>query len=207
MSVAGTAGASTSGTGAGGMSVGGSTASGSGGSGTAGVSAGASAGASGAAAGASGGAGSDPATTQCIADVMASGTTVTDCERCLCETANCQTEMNALKGDTAANALIACTKTHNCSGQCCLCKTSGKGATCDSLGSNYATGDCAAEVETAAGVTPGAGALTNGTKVKDACSDTGPDTNACARATRVATCATSKCKAQCPSVAVACPAP
>jgi hypothetical protein len=189
------------------MSVGGSAASGSGGSGTAGVSAGAAAGASGAAAGASGGAGSDPATTQCIADVMASGTTVTDCERCLCETANCQTEMSALKGDTAANALIACTKAHNCSGQCCLCKTNGKGATCDSLGGNYAMGDCAAEVETAAGVTPGAGALTNGTKVKDACSDTGPDTNACARATRVATCATSKCKAQCPSVAVACPAP
>jgi hypothetical protein len=49
-------------------------------------------------------------TDQCTAMVMAAGTTVTDCERCLCEPGHCQAQLKALTGDKTANALIDCTK-------------------------------------------------------------------------------------------------
>jgi hypothetical protein len=161
-------------------------------------------GGSGANAAGSGG-GGDATVAQCLADVMSSGFTVTSCEMCLCQAGTCQAELSAIKSDTAAKALVSCTETNHCSGQCCLCATNGKGAMCDSLGSNYAKGKCATEVETAAGVTPGAGAITNGSKVTAACSVTGPPDNACARAARLAKCATDKCASACPNVAVACP--
>jgi hypothetical protein len=133
---------------------------------------------------------------------MAAGQTTTDCERCLCVAANCQAEMNAIKSDSNANALVTCSKANLCSGQCCLCNTNGQGDTCGYA--NYATGDCADEVETAAGVTPGAG-LGNAGTVTTNCAQAGPESNSCARVTRLAACAANKCAAECPSVVVACP--
>ncbi len=178
---------------------GGSMAMGTGGTGTGGATVGTGGmGAAGSGAAGSAGAGSDagmvdPSVQSCLDGVMAAGTTVGDCERCLCQAGNCQTELMALKDDAAGNAVVACAKTNNCSGTCCLC-----GATCDALGSNYAMGPCANEIETAAGVTPGAGAVTNGPMVMTNCATTGPDTNSCARSARLAQCSADKCASACP---------
>ena len=111
---------------------------------------------------------------------------------CLCQMGKCQMEIAALQGDTNGNALVQCTNMSKCSGQCCLC-----GAPCDALGGNYAMGACAAQTETAAGVTPGAGALTNGATVSMNCALTGPADNSCARAVRLGDCAAMKCMAEC----------
>ena len=134
----------------------------------------------------------DPGDAQCLMDVMAAGTTVTGCEMCLCKMDKCQAEMTALKGDTAGGALVKCSREKKCSGACCLC-----GAPCDPLGANYAQGMCASQTETAAGVTPGAGALANGAMVQMNCAAAGPTTNACARATRLGECTAMKCMAEC----------
>jgi hypothetical protein len=135
---------------------------------------------------------------QCISDVMAAGTTVGTCEMCLCQIGKCQKELMALKGDTNGNALVKCTRDKMCSGQCCVC-----GAACDPLGANYGMGPCINEIETAAGVTPGAGALTNGGAVMMNCATSGPDTNSCARAVRLGECAAMKCMTECMSATCA----
>jgi hypothetical protein len=114
----------------------------------------------------------------------------------------CQAEMNAIKDDATANALATCGKANACAGQCCLCSTDGQGDTCGIA--NYGSGVCADEVETAAGATPGAGLLNAGT-VTTNCANAGPADNACARVTRLETCAANKCASECPRVAVACP--
>ena len=130
---------------------------------------------------------------QCEAMVMAAGTTVTDCEKCLCQPGHCQPELAALTGDDAANALIACTKEHNCSGACCLC-----GAPCDSFGLNYGMGPCAAELEAAAGATPGAG-VGNAATVTMNCPPTSTDPNSsCVKATTLGQCAADNCADVCP---------
>ena len=143
-------------------------------------------------AGSSGSTGMNMGEAQCLMDVMASGTTVTACQMCLCKMDKCQTEMNALKGDANGAALVKCSQEKKCSGACCLC-----GAPCDPLGANYAQGMCAMQTETAAGVTPGAGALTNGAMVQMNCAANGPMTNSCARATRLGECTAMKCAAEC----------
>jgi hypothetical protein len=143
-------------------------------------------------AGSSGSSGMSMGEAQCLMDVMASGTTVTACQMCLCKMDKCQAEMNALKGDTNGAALVKCSQEKKCSGACCLC-----GAPCDPLGANYAQGMCAAQTETAAGVTPGAGALANGAMVQMNCAANGPMTNSCARATRLGECTAMKCMAEC----------
>lgn len=172
---------------------------GGGAAGTTGASGGGAAG-TGGAAGAAGMA-SDPSIDQCLAGVTAAGMTITDCERCLCLVGNCQPEMTALQGDTKGNALVTCSKAHMCSGECCVC-----GAPCDkTLGTNYGMGPCLMEAETAAGVTPGAGVLANGTTVGMQCDPASTTDNSCAHATKVAKCATDKCKSVCPAVAVPCP--
>ena len=133
-----------------------------------------------------------PGEAECQAQVVAAGRTVGACEMCLCQMGKCQMEIAALQGDTNGNALVQCTNMSKCSGQCCLC-----GAPCDALGGNYAMGACAAQTETAAGVTPGAGALTNGATVSMNCALTGPADNSCARAVRLGDCAAMKCMAEC----------
>ena len=152
--------------------------------------------------GASGSGEMDETAAQCVRDAEAAGQTISDCETCLCESDNCQTEMNAIKDDAVANALATCGKANTCAGQCCLCSTDGHGDTCNI--SNYATGVCADEVETAAGATPGAG-LVNVGAVMANCTNSGPADNACARITRLETCAAAKCASECPRVVVACP--
>lgn len=142
--------------------------------------------------GGSAGAGMSMGEAQCLMDAMAAGTTITTCEMCLCKMDKCQAEMTALKGDTAGGALVKCSREKKCSGACCLC-----GAPCDPLGANYAQGMCASQTETAAGVTPGAGALANGAMVQMNCAAAGPTTNACARATRLGECTAMKCMAEC----------
>jgi hypothetical protein len=131
---------------------------------------------------------------QCEAKVMAAGTTITDCERCLCQPGHCQAQLQALEGDTKANALIACTKKHNCDTNCCLC-----GAPCDSLGANYGMGPCAAEFEAAAGATPGAG-LSNVSILMMNCPPMSTDPkSSCVRASALGQCAKDKCADACPA--------
>jgi hypothetical protein len=154
------------------------------------------AGAGGAGAGGMGGAGAggtgDVSAQECIDAVMAAGTTVTACEMCLCQPGNCQAELMAIDGDADANAMLMCVRENNCDGQCCLC-----GAPCMSLGQNYAMGPCAMEIEQAAGVTPGAGALTNGSMVMMACATEGPADNSCANVSRIGQCVKDKCMTEC----------
>lgn len=130
---------------------------------------------------------------QCLMDVMAAGTTVTACEMCLCQLGKCNKELTALKGDANGNALVKCSRDKDCSGTCCVCGV----AECGAFGENYGMGPCSNEIETAAGVTPGAGALTNGGAVMMNCAATGPDTSSCARASRLGECSAMKCAAEC----------
>jgi hypothetical protein len=110
----------------------------------------------------------------------------------LCQTDVCQTEMNAIKDDVNANALVKCSQEHMCSGQCCVC-----GATCGLQ--NYGDGPCAAEAKTAAGVAPNSG-LEAALTVMQQCAESGPDDSACARAARLSACALGKCAAMCPNL-------
>jgi hypothetical protein len=112
---------------------------------------------------------------------------------CLCQLGKCNKELNALKGDTNGNALVKCSREKKCSGTCCVCGTS----MCGAFGENYGAGMCINEIETAAGVTPGAGALVNGSAVMMNCAVAGPDTNSCARAVRLGECSAMKCMAEC----------
>jgi hypothetical protein len=128
---------------------------------------------------------------ECQAHIVAAGRTVGACEMCLCGMDKCQPEIAALMDDTKGNALVACTNTSHCTGQCCLC-----GAACSPIGTNFAMGPCAAETETAAGVTPGAG-LGNAAMVMANCVVTGPADNSCARAVRLGDCAAMKCMTEC----------
>jgi hypothetical protein len=133
----------------------------------------------------------------CVTDVMAGGRDMA-CASCLCM--QCGPELTAVDGNAPANAMLDCIGMNNCVGQCCLC-----GAPCDPLGANYAMGPCAMEIETAAGVTPGAGALANGAMVTMACDPAmSPATNACGNAARLGECLSMKCMAECPSTAPAC---
>jgi hypothetical protein len=163
---------------------------------SAGAGAGGMAGAAGMSAGAGGaempGAGEVPSA-QCLMDVMAAGTTVTACEMCLCQLGKCNKELTALKGDTNGNALVKCSREKKCSGTCCVCGV----AECGTFGENYGNGMCINEIETAAGVTPGAGAFTNGPTVMMNCAVTGPEMNSCARAVRLGECSAMKCMAEC----------
>jgi hypothetical protein len=129
---------------------------------------------------------------QCAASVMAAGTTITDCERCLCQPGHCQAQLKALDGDKAGNALVACTKQKNCADLCCLC-----GATCDSLGANYGMGPCASELETAAGATPGAG-VSNASILMMNCPTTASPATSCSRAAALGQCVKDKCADMCP---------
>jgi hypothetical protein len=147
---------------------------------------------SGGSGGSGGGGDQDQAATQCLNDAMAAGQTITDCERCLCQTGVCQTETNAIKDDVNANALVKCSQENMCSGQCCLC-----GGTCGLQ--NYGDGPCASEAKVAAGVAPNSdigAALT----VMQQCAESGPEDSACARAARLSACALSKCAAMCPNL-------
>jgi hypothetical protein len=139
----------------------------------------------------------DVSADECVAALMAAGTTVTGCETCLCQPGNCQAELAALDGDVAGNAMIDCIRVNPCEGTCCLC-----GAVCDSaLGTNFGAGPCGAAVQTAAGVTPGIGtlaAIENAPTVMQNCAPTGPADNSCARATRLAACVSDKCADVCP---------
>lgn len=182
--VGGSAGSTMMPAGAGGMA---------GGAGAAGSQAGA-----GGAAGAAGSAGAtempgpgEVPSAQCLADVMAAGTTVTACEMCLCQVGYCQKELMALKGDTNGNALVKCSQTKKCSGACCVC-----GAPCDSGGANYGMGMCFNEIEVAAGVAPGSGLLGAGDVMMN-CAANGPDMNSCARAVRLGECTAMKCMTEC----------
>jgi len=129
---------------------------------------------------------------QCESQVMASGTTITDCERCLCQPGHCQAELKALDGDTKANALITCTKTHPCADTCCLC-----GTMCDALGSNYGMGPCAKELEEAAGAMPGAG-VGNASMLMSACPPTTSPPTSCSKALALAQCVKDHCADMCP---------
>jgi hypothetical protein len=135
----------------------------------------------------------DPGDAQCLLDVMAAGTAVTACEMCLCKMDKCRAELMALKGDTNGNALVKCSREKKCSGTCCVCRV----AECGALGENYGMGPCINEIETAAGVTPGQGALVNGGTVMTNCAASGPATNSCARAVRLGECSAMKCMAEC----------
>jgi hypothetical protein len=141
------------------------------------------------------GAGSALTTEECLAGLMAAGMTVTACEMCACAEANCLDELDAVKDDLVAAAMIMCVQDNGCSDQCCLCN-----APCDPLGGNYGMGPCTTQIETAAGVTPGAGALVNGLTVMMVCSPTGPAENSCAKAARVGECIATSCAAMCPSM-------
>lgn len=134
----------------------------------------------------------DPDAVQCVDDARAGGLTITDCERCLCQTDVCQNEMNAIKDDQKASALVQCSQQNSCSGQCCLC-----GDTCD-LG-NYGDGPCAAEANVAAGVDANSG-LEAALTVMNQCAESGPDDSPCARAARLSACALSKCAELCPNL-------
>jgi hypothetical protein len=134
----------------------------------------------------------DQAAEQCVNDSMAAGQTITDCERCLCQTGVCQTQMNAIKDDVNANALVKCSQENMCSGQCCLC-----GDTCSLT--NYGDGMCAAEAKVAAGVAPDSG-LEAILTVMERCAEAGPEDSACARAARLSACALSNCAAMCPNL-------
>jgi hypothetical protein len=114
----------------------------------------------------------------------------TPCDMCV--NSMCSTKSTAVKGDTKAAAMFTCAQTKMCSDTCCLC-----GAKCDSLGSNYAMGPCHDEVETAAGVMPGAGALTNGAMVMSACAPTASPATACSKVASLAQCISMKCASMC----------
>ena len=206
-----TAGQGASGTGTGGSA--GSQAAGGAGSSAAGASGAGTAGASGSAggsAGSSAGAGGseDPSVTTCLSGITAAGRTVGDCERCLCQVGNCQTQLSALANDTNGNALVACAQTHTCWDQCCICGSSSAGAMCQGDYSDFGMGPCGNEVQTAAGLTPmsgTSGAIANGAMVMSKCDPAGTDDNSCSHATKLATCATAKCAAMCPQVKTVCP--
>jgi hypothetical protein len=138
---------------------------------------------------------------ECTAKVMAAGTTITACETCMCQPANCQTQLTAIDGDANANAMIKCIKEKMCTGLCCVC---GNTATKCDIGT-YGMGLCAAAFETAAGLTPGAGAIANGTKLGDGCKDTA--TTSCGKAAALGKCQTDKCKTECMGTAPVCNIP
>ena len=114
-----------------------------------------------------------------------------DCDAC--SMSMCAAEVEAVEANADASALVACTQMAGCSDSCCLC-----GSACDPLGANYAMGPCDFEVETAAGVTPGAGALANGALVTDGCDQTLGQTTGCQIANLLGDCTAANCATECP---------
>jgi hypothetical protein len=95
----------------------------------------------------------------------------------------------------AATQAAACpprrpTLENDCDQEYCLC-----GAKCALT--NYGTGPCAAQMERAAGATPGIG-LGNVAVVMRSCAPDGPVDNPCAKATRLDLCIAEKCRDSCP---------
>ena len=129
------------------------------------------------AAGGSGGAagGGDAAYDQCLSDALSAGQTVDDCTHCLCQVDKCQAELNVATHDAKANTVVICSEEKKCTDLCCLCGDS----SCTL--NNYATGPCAAEVESAAGVTPGKGIISNGPTVSSQCARDAKQDNSCRR--------------------------
>lgn len=167
------------------------------GTGTAGTMAMAGAGGTGATAGTGAQAGGPDAT--CLAGFEASGSTASmECRNCLCQPDNCVAELMAIDGDAAATAVVECGREAGCSGTCCLC---GESCDIDPI-ATYGTGPCAAEIETAAGVTPGGGVLVNGTAVSTACMDTA---GSCGKASALGDCSAEKCATECGTTACMAP--
>jgi hypothetical protein len=141
--------------------------------------------------------GGDPTVEQCLADALSAGQTVDDCIRCMCQTDKCQAQLNTATHDSKSNAVVVCSQEHACTDVCCLCGTNPCGL------SNYATGPCAAQVEAAAGVTPGGG-LAGASTVASKCARNATDDNSCYRVTVLADCERTKCADVCP-VSTTCP--
>jgi hypothetical protein len=135
----------------------------------------------------------DAAYDQCLNDAASAGQTVDDCTHCLCQADKCQAELNVATHDAKANIVVICSEEKKCTDLCCLCENS----SCDL--SNYATGPCAAEVESAAGVTPGKGVLANGSTVSSKCARDAKDDNSCRRVALLARCELKKCPDACPT--------
>jgi hypothetical protein len=134
------------------------------------------------------GAGADA---MCLANFASSGSTASmACQTCLCQPANCVAELQAIEGDALAVAVVECAREAGCSGTCCLC-----GADCDidAIGT-YGMGPCAAEIEMAAGVTPGGGVFVNGTAVSTACMEA---TGSCGKAGALGDCSAMNCATEC----------
>ena len=127
---------------------------------------------------------------QCLEGLMAAGQNITDCERCMCQPDGCLDQIAVLEDDVPGAEMISCVLENNCDQECCLC-----GAKCGLT--TYGDGPCAAQIERAAGVTPGRG-LGNIAGVMEACVPGGPPTNSCAKATRLGVCIGEKCGSMCP---------
>ena len=159
--------------------------------------------------GGAGGAVMEASAAECTAAIMAAGSTVTDCEVCLCQVGNCQAELAALDGDALGNALVDCSSAHACTGQCCVCGTSSQGAMCASDASDFGMGPCAVEVQMAAGATPMTGldgVIANMEALMANCTATGTDaTNSCTKALKLEQCSKDKCEDACPSAKRTCP--
>jgi hypothetical protein len=152
-----------------------------------------------AAGGGGGGAGSgDVAYDACIERAGAAGQDVDDCTRCLCQADNCQVQLAAATDDPKSNAVVVCGQDNGCTDQCCLC-----GDTCSFNGSNYGKGPCAAEIKTAAGVSPSSGLESAPTVLEKCDRNVSPD-NSCRKIAVLAKCALDKCASACP-VASSCP--
>jgi hypothetical protein len=117
---------------------------------------------------------------------------ITACEMCLCQPSKCEAETVALQGDAPATAIVDCGTANGCTGECCVC-----GDVCEFA--NYGPGPCSDEVEMSLGLTPGAGAIANGTTVSVECDPTMATMadNSCIISGAFSECAAANCATEC----------
>jgi hypothetical protein len=128
-------------------------------------------------------------TEACLAGLMEGGREITACEECMCQPTGCLAEIGKMQDDMPGLEMIACVLENNCDTECCLC-----GAKCGLT--TYGDGPCAAQIEAAAGVRPGAG-LGNVAGIMAACVSSGPEDNSCAKVARLGDCINAKCASMC----------
>jgi hypothetical protein len=124
-----------------------------------------------------------------MAGLEAGGQPITECEMCMCSVDGCLAHIDGMRNDGPGTEMLACVLEHSCDAQCCLC-----GAVCTLF--NYGDGPCAAEIERAADLTPGAG-LGNVDGIMMNCVPEGPADNSCAKASRMGVCISEKCASVC----------
>lgn len=125
----------------------------------------------------------------CLDGLRAGGQPITACEECMCSESGCLAHIDGMREDAPGTEMIACVLENQCDQECCLC-----GAKCGLT--NYGKGPCAREIETAAGLNPGAG-LGNVAGIMRNCVPEGPADNSCAKASRMGVCIAEKCATMC----------